>query len=131
MRAISSIIITIASALLLGCNGKHKAEDVAAKTACLYYQQLIDGHYDAFVDGHYQPEAIPKVYRQQLIDNAKMFIEQQRTERKGLYKVAVAATATDSAGMLANVHLSLKFRDSTTEVIVVPMIKHNNIWYMR
>ena len=73
--------------LAIGCLGAcKKAEvdkgEVAARVAKQYYDQLIAGNEQAFLDARYQPERIPARYKEQLKENIKMFIAQQKEEHK-------------------------------------------------
>lgn len=96
-----------------------------------YYDTLIAGNYDAFVQAVYQPAGFPQRYREQLIENAKMFIAQQQAEHRGLDSVQILTHRADTAHRTANVFLLLHYADSTSEQVVVPMIEHNGTWLMR
>lgn len=119
----------------MACGGSNedgfKDARIAAAAAKGYYEQLIAGDYAAFVDGRYQPNALPEAYRQQLIDNARMYADQQQKDRKGLKAVAVANAKADTARNVANAFLTLTFGDSTREEVVVPMVRKDGVWYMR
>ena len=47
-----------------------------------YYDLLLEGKYNDFVAGYNQPNRIPKGYHEQLLLNARMFMEQQQEEHK-------------------------------------------------
>ena len=96
-----------------------------------YYDLLLEGKYDDFVTGHNLPHRIPEGYRQQLVLNAKMFVEQQKEERRGMKCVEVLDVKVDTAHHVADVFLSVVYGDSTKEQIVVPMIEVENMWKMR
>lgn len=116
--------------IALGCGGTDPAE-VASAAAKEYYKLLLEGKYDEYVDGFYRPDSIPGSYRSQLIDNAKMFMAQQKEERRGLLDVRVVSAKVDTALHVANVFLILSYGDSTNEEIVVPMVEQKGVWYMR
>ena len=113
---------------------KEKAPDpgyyagIAAKG---YYDMLLEGRYDEFVEGQNMPHRIPEGYRQQLVLNAKMFVEQQQDEHKGMVKVNVLNAKADTAHHVADVFLQVVYGDSTKEQIVVPMVEVENKWKMR
>ena len=120
------------SCLLFGCKKQEKdAAEIVGKTAKIYYDYLLHDDYAAFVDGSFRPDSIPSSYREQLIDNAKMFIAQQQTEHQGIKEVRVIRHRADTAKHTADVFLLLTFGDSTSEQIVVPMIQHKGTWLMR
>ena len=48
--------------------------DIAGHAAKVYYDRLLQGHYDQFVDGRYLPDSIPASYRGQLVTNMQMFM---------------------------------------------------------
>lgn len=116
--------------IALGCGGTAPAE-VASAAAKEYYKLLLEGKYDEYVDGFYRPDSIPGSYRSQLIDNAKMFMAQQKEERRGLLDVRVVSAKVDTSLHVANVFLILSYGDSTNEEIVVPMVEQKGVWYMR
>lgn len=113
------------------CNRGPAPEEVAAQTAKAYYDQLIAGKYEQFVDGRYLPNPIPDTYRAQLIDNMKMFVGEQEEAHRGLKQVTVVSAKADTAKRVANVFLLFHYGDSTKEEVLVPMVEHKNVWYMR
>lgn len=118
-------------ALCWSCGGGPKPEEVAAQAARTYYDLLIHGKFDQFVDGQYRPDSIPLSYREQLIANAKMFMGEQEKTHNGLRQVEVLRVAPDSAQHVVNVFLIFIYGNSTKEEVVVPMVEHNGVWYMR
>ena len=63
--------------------------------------------------------------------NAKMFVEQQQDEHKGMVKVIVLSAKADTAHHVADVFLQVVYGDSTKEQIVVPMVEVKDAWKMR
>jgi hypothetical protein len=68
----------------------------------------------------------------------QMYIEQQNKAHQGITRVeALRATCdsvklpNDSIIITAQAFLALCFKDSMREEIVVPMVKKNDIWYLR
>ena len=55
-----------------------------------YYDLLLEGKYNDFVAGYNQPNRISKGYHEQLLLNARMFMEQQQEEHKGLAGIHAA-----------------------------------------
>ena len=117
--------------LLIACTARTSPEDVAGAAAKTYYQQLAKGQYAEYVDGFYCPDSIPTNYRQQLIENAKMLLAEQTRERGSLAGVHLTRATVDTALHTANAFLLLTFADSSREEIVVPMVQHRGLWYMR
>ena len=137
---IFTIMSTISLTLFSSCSNKDgmKQEDVALQTAKAYYDQLVNGDYATFVDGTLQNDSIPEDYKAQLILNMQMYIEQQNKAHQGITRVeALRATCdsvklpNDSTIITAQAFLALCFKDSMREEIVVPMVKKNDIWYLR
>lgn len=117
---------------LFGC--RHIFNDPAkpvGKAALHYYQQLLDGNYAAFVDATYRPDSLPSTYRSQLVLNAKMFIEQQQNEHNGLKSVAVAHATINEVQHTGNAFLTFTYGDGSSEQVVVPMVEHDGVWYLR
>lgn len=127
--------ITFCLALLIILGGcKDEAPDagqLAAVAAKGYYDLLLEGKYQDFVAGIRQRCKIPKGYHDQLVMNAKMFMEQQDKEHKGIARVDVLKANADTARHVANVFLNLVYGDSTKEQIVVPMVESQGEWRMR
>lgn len=123
--------LVVLTALLFACSSKPDPADVAAQAAKQYYGYLLEGKCDAFVDGHYYPDSIPGSYREQLIDNAKMFVGQQKEEHQGIKAVRVDNAQADTLNHVANVFLVLTYKDGTNEEVVVPMVEHHGLWYMK
>ena len=117
--------------LAVACSSGPDPGEVAAQAAKEYYTQLLAGKYEHYVDGFYRPDSIPASYRRQLIDNAKMFVGQQKDERRGILDVRVVNAVADTTKRSANVFLIFAYGDITSEEVVVPMVQHRGVWYMR
>ena len=125
-------MLAAAALLLSACGGKgNDPSEIVGRTAKLYYDNLLHGHYEEFVDGHYRPDSIPDSYRRQLIDNMRMFIGQQNDEHHGIGEVRIVRATADTVRHEGNAFLMLCFRDSTKEEIVVPMVQVGGLWMMK
>lgn len=113
------------------CNKEKDPGQLAASAAKNYYEQLINGKWDGYVNGLYNPDTIPDNYRQQLIENAKMFVGQMDDEHSGLKRVHIEDAKVDTARHTANVFLIFHYGDSTTEEVVVPMVEAKGKWKLR
>ena len=96
-----------------------------------YYDLLLEWKYNDFVAGYNQPNRIPKGYHEQLLLNARMFMEQQQEEHKGLAGIHVLHAKADTARHVADVFLQMVYGDSTKEQVVVPMVLVRGDWKMR
>ncbi len=117
--------------LLLSCCGNVSKEELAGNAAKQYYSYLLTGDYEAFVDGTYRPDTLRKAYRDQLIENAKMLVGQQQEERQGIKSVELKAVQLDTARHSAEVFLILTYGDQSREEILLPMVEHDELWYMK
>lgn len=117
--------------VVISCKKEINQEEVVGNAAKQYYSYLLDGNYDAFVDGCYQKDSIRKEYRNQLVDNAKMFMGQQKSEHQGIISFEVLSAKVDTVSHTANVFLKLNYGDKTQEQIVLPMVEEDGLWYMR
>ena len=115
------------------CGKSEKTDDgmIAAHAAKLYYENLIRGKGDQFLDGTDMPDMIPDDYRRQLLKNFEQFCVQQKEEHKGIDSVSINHAEFFEKDSTASVFLLLHFGDSTTEQIVVPMLKKKGLWIMR
>ena len=119
--------------LLFSCAGKEEDNqaEIAGNAARQYYSYLLAGNCDAFVDGTCRKGSIRKEYREQLIENARMFIAQQKEDHNGMKAVEVKRVDIDSLHTSANVFLILTYGDKTSEQVLLPMVKSNGLWYMK
>lgn len=117
--------------VIVACSSTPDQGEVAARAAKEYYGYLLQGNIASFVDGHYRPDSIPDTYREQLITNTKMYMNQQNEEHRGIKDIRIVDTKTDMQKHAANVFLVLSFGDSTSEEIVVPMVESGGVWYLR
>lgn len=104
---------------------------LAAVAAKGYYDLLLEGKYGEFVDGTYRPDSIPPGYREQLVTNARMFAEQQSAEHRGIKEVRIVEARADTVRRTAEVFLTFDYGDSTSEEVVVPMVRHHGRWMLR
>lgn len=126
--SISLLIVVVIS--FVSCT-KQKTEDLAAKAAKEYYENLINGKYDLYVDGTANTYNIPKEYREQLITNVKQFAAVQKEERGAIKNVRVVNSTYNKKKNVADVYMVVCYADSASEEIVVPMIEKKGKWLMR
>lgn len=131
MRKFFIAVIVLCTAFIVSCSKQPSPEQVAGETARLYYDQLLHGQYDNYVDAFHRKDSIPESYRQQLIDNAKMFMALQCEEHRSVDSVRLVRAQADTAHHVANAFLMLCYGDSTREEIVVPMVLHNGTWMLK
>lgn len=132
-RMKKSLFLLLTGCCLLsgwGCSSRNPT-DVAAQVAKQNYDNLLKGKYDAFVDAFYRQDEIPDSYREQLVVNMKMFMNQQQREHRGVKETRIVNAKMGESGREANVFLALCYGDSTTEEICVPMVLSDGIWYLR
>jgi hypothetical protein len=131
MKRIFSFILLFALCSLAACDYGNSPADIAGQTAKQYYEWLLQGKYDQFVDGQYRPDSIPASYRAQLVANAKMFMTQQKDEHRGIREIRIMNADADTVRHVANAYLVFTYGDSTNEEVVVPMVQHKGVWYMK
>lgn len=129
MRALLFIFLLLLT--VMGCTSTPNVNEVAARSAKQYYKYLLTGQYESFVDGKYHTDRIPGSYRNQLVDNAKMYMAQQEQDHRGIKDVRIVNAKVDTSRHVANVFLVFAYGDSTSEEIVVPMVEKDNVWYMK
>jgi len=61
----------------------------------------------------------------------QLLVGQQKDERRGILDVRVVNAVADTTKRSANVFLIFAYGDSTSEEVVVPMVQHRGVWYMR
>ena len=61
----------------------------------------------------------------------RQFVAQQERAHDGIADVTATRAEMDSVANVMQVFLQLCFGDSTSEEIVVPMLRHGNAWLMK
>ena len=120
--------------LLLSSCSENKETDhgaIAAEAAKHYYENLISGKYKQFLEGMNLPDKLPESYERQMLENFKAFAKRQDKQRKGIKKVSIRSVKFFAKDSTASAFLLLHYGDSTTEEVVVPMLKRCGLWYMR
>ena len=123
----------LAVLLLSSCSKKKETDHgaIAAEAAKHYYENLISGKYKQFLEGMNLPDKLPKSYERQMLENFKAFAKRQDKQRKGIKKVSIRSVKFFAKDSTASAFLLLHYGDSTTEQVVVPMLKKRGLWYMR
>jgi hypothetical protein len=125
------LLITCAVLLLGACNHTPHPEDAAAQAAKECYDLLLEGRYDEFVSRQASTDSLPSVWREELVDNMKMFAFQMQQEHKGMKEVRIVRATADTAAHTAQVFLSICFGDSTVEETVIPMVEKHGEWFLK
>lgn len=115
--------------VLVSCSQEQERVDLAARTAELYYGYLLSGDVSSFVEGIDGFSQLPEAYRSELRGNAGMFAEKQKKLHGGL--LTVAADRCESDSLVAEVFMTFAYGDGTKEQVLVPMVRHHGLWYMR
>ncbi len=123
----------LAVLLLSSCSEKKETDHgaIAAEAAKHYYENLISGKYKQFLEGMNLPDKLPESYEHQMLENFKAFAKRQDKQRKGIKKVSIRNVKFFAKDSTASAFLLLHYGDSTTEEVVVPMLKRRGLWYMR
>ena len=83
------VLSMIAAIVNVACSSEApiKNDDAAAQAAKCYYDSLNNGGYEYFTDMYHRQERIPDSYREQLVANTKMYLDNIRKEHKGISEV--------------------------------------------
>lgn len=129
------VVVAVLLASMLGsCRGNLDNMDqgqLAAHTAKLYYEQLIQGDVDGFVAGINTPATADEGYRALLRKNTQMFWNQQKREHNGIRSVDIVGAAYDEEAKTANAYLLFVYGDGNTEQVLVPMVRVDSLWLLR
>ena len=132
MRRLIYALMLVAVVAIVACSKKTGGDNkAAAYFAKGYYERLIEGNYEGYVDALNYPDSIPSSYRRQLVLNAKLFTEKQKSIHGGWVGVEIAGCVIDSLSPTAQAILNLCYADSTREKVVVPMVERDGRWYIR
>ena len=133
MKGKVAVWLFLTIALLAACASREDfpQEDVAANTARLYYQYLIQGKYNDFVAGMDRHVERTQNDVRQLEENAKLYVKRQQDQHQGIKSVSIVSSEADTAQHTAMVFLMMEFADNTKEQILVPMVERDSLWLMR
>ena len=134
MKQVSLSILIAVALLLAACGEKKKNVDqgkLAAKAAKHYYEQLLEGDYEAFLNNENRTNNLPDNYRKQLLLNLKQFVAQQDSVHHGIDSITLGASHFSTKNNTASVFLLFCYGDKTTEQVVVPMVKERGKWILR
>lgn len=126
------ILFFLLSMTLVACS--ESLEDIekrAGQTAVEYYRLLQKQRYADFVSGMYGADSIPQNYRQQMEDNAAMFMSEQNKAHKGIADITLSRCKADTARHTAEAYITIHYADSVKEVVCVPLVMRNDTWYMK
>ena len=116
--------------ITFSCKKEVKTEELVLSAAKQYYDHLAGGRYQEFLAGIADADSLPPAYREQLLTNAKQFLEQQNKAHKGIKEIQTIKAVIDTAHHQAQAFLLLCFSDSIKEEIVVPMTEPDGEWRM-
>ena len=122
--------LCLAAMILTACSEKPAPEAEAMASAQQYYEQLMEGDYEAFVDAQADADQYPESFRQQMITATKQFVA-QLDQRGGICAITPSRAMMDSTLQLMQVFMLVSYADSTQEEIVVPMVERNGVWKMK
>jgi hypothetical protein len=139
----SLVVLGVALSMIgvAACSSDVRQEERAMITAQKYYEQLVAGNYEGFVEGTINSQdSLPADYKEQLVLNAKMYVERMQNEHQGIRSVKAmraqvdtlkASNSDEIAAITARAYVALGFADSTKEEVLVPMVLKNDVWYLR
>ncbi|MCR5077837.1 MAG: hypothetical protein K6A82_07360 [Prevotella sp.] len=134
MKSIILTLLLAVTVLLAACGSGKKDIDqgeLAARAAKLYYEQLLEGKYEAFLEGENRPDSLPDGYKGQLLLNLRQFVAQQDSLHRGIDSISIASSVFSAKDSTASAFLIFHYGDRTSEQVVVPMVKKKGVWMMR
>ena len=125
------VLLSLACCLTTGSCGKTDEAGKAAQAAKTIYDSLFAGNVGMFIDSHFDTDSIPDQFKLERVENARLFLEQQDAEHRGVNSVRISRAEYDDSLSTAMVFLIFCYGDSTNEEVVVPMIRKNDTWLLR
>ncbi len=99
--------------------------------AVRYYKLLSMGDVDSYLNGIYGIDSMPDLFRKQTREVTKQLADEIINGHQGIDSLCVDDEQINKKGDLANILLRIYFSDGSNERILVPMIKNNDIWYIK
>ena len=116
---------------LCGCS-ERTPEQQAIDTVVKSFEGLLSDDYEAFLNGRFSADSIPESYREQLLVAYKQFMYQQRQAHGDINSIVATRTQMDTIAHQMLVFLMVNYADSTSEELVVPMVKDGDgLWKMK
>ncbi|MDE7378260.1 MAG: hypothetical protein K2N13_04780 [Paraprevotella sp.] len=110
---------------IIGCR-RATESDRLRSAAVDYYGHFIAGEYAQCVDAIVYRDSMTDEYRSQLIDLLAQYAEREKCRTGGLVAVRVLSdTIMEEVG---HVFLEAVYADSTSEEIVLPMVRSGEGW---
>jgi len=129
--AVSLFIFTVAVSACSSGSGPTD-EQQAASAAKDYYDALIYGQPEQWVSSHCGASRMSGQYRQLLLENALMFLDQQRQAHGGITEVSVGDLRGEYVDSCIIALLTLSFADASRETVAVPMVRESDgVWKMK
>lgn len=135
MKMKNIIYILLLGIAVAACGSKgddlESIQERAGMTAQEYYRLLLDEKYDDFVSGMDGGDSIPAAYRQQMVANTAMFVKDQKDAHKGIKDITLKTCKADTASHTAEAMLTIMYADDAQEMVCVPMVERNGVWFMK
>ncbi len=125
----AALAVLCLTGVLFACSKEKEPDDLAARTAELYYGYLLSGDVGSFVEGMDGYTQLPDAYKAELRGNAGMYAEQQKKVHGGL--MAVTADRCEADSTVGEVIMTFAYGDGTKEQVLVPMVRRHGLWLMR
>ncbi len=123
-------LLLVATLTIASCKQAVDEHEFILSLGQKYYDYLLKGNYGAYIDATYRYQALDADARQELIDNLEMFVYQQRT-RGGITSAEAQSVDLDTARHEAIVFLKLSYGNGDQQMVSLPLVQHNDIWYLR
>lgn len=131
------VLLLTASFLLPSCNSKEDAAEKQVHTeqadsAALYYYQLrAKGQFADYVAAMESCDSTTEAYRKQMERLLRHHQQKVVEEKQGLASVRVERTEMYDSNRVANVFLTVTYKDGTHEEILFPVVYDGHHWRVR
>ncbi|MBQ8655701.1 MAG: hypothetical protein IJ527_01365 [Prevotella sp.] len=122
--------IALQLSLFTSCN-ELTPEEQASLAAKGYYEHLAAGEYDQYMEGVSGTKEAPADYTEQLRASAKQYVGRLKQQHQGIEAVEVRSARSDTTLHCTEVFLLLRFTDTATEEICVPMVEQDGRWLLK
>lgn len=131
---IFSLFLTI---ILCAC---HKTSNEAAhelgavgadSMAITCYKMQANGQFDNYVNAMLSCDGMPPDYKQRMVAMLRQHQKQINEEKKGVKTVSLLRTEMHNNNKMANVFLSVSYKDGSNEEVMLPMVYDGKQWRMQ
>ena len=103
----------------------------ADSMAIICYKMQANGQFDEYVNAMLSCDGTTPDYKQRMVVMLRQHQKQINEEKKGVKDVSLLRTEMHNNNKMANVFLSVSYKDGSNEEVMLPMVYDGKQWRMQ